>query len=76
MENIEAKDSIKQVQIIQGFGGKDVKYFTGSGKHSEIRKVVESRGRITRRFLEIGQEKELQKLTNYVDGFSSSEKKK
>lgn len=40
MENIEAKDSLKQVQIIQGFGGKEAKCFAGSGKHNEIRKVV------------------------------------
>lgn len=39
-------------------------------------KQSESRGRVTRRFYEIEQEKDLQKLTNYVDGFSSSEEKK
>lgn len=38
-------------------------------------KLSESRGRITRRFYEIGCEKDLQKLANYVDGFSSSEEK-
>lgn len=37
---MEAKDSIKQVQIIYRFGGKEAKYFAGSGKHNEIRKVV------------------------------------
>lgn len=35
-----------------------------------------SREGVTRRFNEIEQEKDLQKLTDYVDWFSSSEEKK